>query len=139
VIGRLHGDFFSSNCTLINGVEMNIKLTHAPSLFYLLGHADHSEVKIKVMDSNVFVTQAELNPSIILPHAKVLSRKKPQYPVTYTQIKTCTTVSGAQQISIDNTTHSSGLFNEECFYGELKIPLVSAHSLLISSSFIIMI
>jgi hypothetical protein len=33
LIGMLHVDLFSSNTMLFNGVEMNIKLTRAPSSF----------------------------------------------------------------------------------------------------------
>jgi hypothetical protein len=51
VIGRLHGDLFNSNSMLINGVDMNIKLTRAPSSFYLLRPADDSKMKIKIMEA----------------------------------------------------------------------------------------
>jgi hypothetical protein len=81
LIGRLHRDLFSSYSMHINVVGMNIKLTRAPSSFYLLGPADDSEVYIKIMDANLFVTQAELSPTILLAHVKVLSQKKVQYPV----------------------------------------------------------
>jgi hypothetical protein len=43
-------------------------------IFYLLGPADDSKEKIKIMDANLFITQAELNPSIFLAQAKVLSQ-----------------------------------------------------------------
>ena len=33
--GRLHADFFNTDEMLINGVDMNIKLTRAPEAFYL--------------------------------------------------------------------------------------------------------
>jgi len=38
--GRLHGDLFNSDKMLINGVDMNIKLTRTPEAFYLLAPND---------------------------------------------------------------------------------------------------
>jgi hypothetical protein len=78
---------------LINGVDMNIKLTRAPEAFYLLGPSD----------ATLFVTQVELKPPLLLAHANVLGMKrKAHYPVTHTQIKNFTASSGAQQVSINN-------------------------------------
>src|SRR5215469_424527 len=102
--GRLHADLFNSDRMLINGVDMNIKLTRAPEAFYLWGPSKDTKVRIKILDATLFVTQAELKPPILLAHAKVLGMKKcrAHYPVTHTQIKTFTASSGSQQISIDN-------------------------------------
>jgi hypothetical protein len=46
--GRLHADLFNSDRMLINGVDMNIKLTRAP--------------EAKIIDATLFVTQVELKP-----------------------------------------------------------------------------
>jgi hypothetical protein len=101
--GRLHADFFNSDRMLINGVDMNIKLTRAPEAFCLLGPSDDAKVRIKILDPTLFVTQVELKPPLPLAHAKVLGMKrKAHYPVTHTQIKTFTASSGAQHVSIDN-------------------------------------
>jgi hypothetical protein len=45
---------------LINGVDMNIKLTRAPDAFYLLGPSDDNKVRIKNLDATLFITQVEL-------------------------------------------------------------------------------
>jgi hypothetical protein len=42
---------------LINGVDMNIRLTRAPEAFYLLGTTDDVKVRIKVLDATLFVTR----------------------------------------------------------------------------------
>jgi hypothetical protein len=47
---------------LINGVDMNIKLTRAPDAFYLWGPSDDPTVCIKILDVTLFVTQVELKP-----------------------------------------------------------------------------
>jgi hypothetical protein len=81
--GRLHADLFNSDRLLLNGVDMNIKLTRAPEAFYLLGPSDDSKVRIKIMDATLFLTQVELKPPLLLAHANVLAMKrKALYPVT---------------------------------------------------------
>jgi len=88
---------------LINGVDMNIKLTRAPEAFYLLAPSDDNKVRINILDPTLFITQVELKPPLLLAHANVLRMKrKAHYPVTHTQIKTFTASSGAQQVSIDS-------------------------------------
>jgi hypothetical protein len=52
---------FNSDRMLINGVDMNIKLTCAPEAFYLLGPTD-AKVRIKILDATFFVTEVELKP-----------------------------------------------------------------------------
>jgi len=102
--GRLHADLFNSDKMLINGVDMNIKLTRTPGTFYLLAPKDDTKVRIKILDATLFITQVELEPPLLLAHANVLAMKrKAHYPVTHTQIKTFTASPGTQQISINNT------------------------------------
>jgi hypothetical protein len=99
--GRLDADLFNSDKMLINGVDMNIKLTRAPEAFYLLAPNDDTKVRIKILDAALFITQVELKPPLLLAHA-VLAMKRKAHPVTHTQIKTFTASSGSQQISINN-------------------------------------
>jgi hypothetical protein len=101
--GRLHAGLFNSDRKLINGVDTNIKLTRTSDAFYLFGPSDDTKVRIKIMDATLFLTQVELKPPLLLAHANVLAMKrKAHYPVTHTQIKSFTTSSGTQQISINN-------------------------------------
>ena len=60
--GRLHADLFNSDKMLINGVDMNIKLTRTPEAFYLLAPKDDTKVRIKILDATLFITQVELKP-----------------------------------------------------------------------------
>jgi len=46
--GRVHADLFNSDKMLINGVDMNIKLTRAPEAFYFLAPSDDNKVRIKI-------------------------------------------------------------------------------------------
>jgi hypothetical protein len=88
---------------LINGVDMNIKLTRTSEAFYLLGPSDDTKVRIKIIDATLFLTQVELKQPLLLAHTNVLAMKrKAHYPVTHTQIKSFTKSSETQKISIDN-------------------------------------
>jgi len=88
---------------LINGVDMNIKLRRAPKTSYVLAPSDDSNVRIKILDATLFITQVGLKFPLLLAHANVLGMKrKAHYPVTHTQIKICNASSGAEQVSIDN-------------------------------------
>jgi hypothetical protein len=96
---------------LINGVDMNIKLTRTPEAFYLMGPSDETKVRIKIEDATLYVTQAELKSPLLVSHNNVLAIKnrKAHYPITHTQIKIFTASSGAQQISINNVSQDQFL------------------------------
>jgi len=101
--GRMHADLFNSDKMLINCIDMNIKLTRTPEAFYLLAPNDDTNVRIKILDATLFITQVELKTPLLLAHANILAMKrKAHYPLTHTQIKTFTASSGTQQISINN-------------------------------------
>ena len=42
---------------LINGVDMNMKLTRAPEGFYLLAPSDDNKLRIKILDATLFINQ----------------------------------------------------------------------------------
>ena len=57
---------FNPDKMLINGVDMNIKLTRAPEVFYLLAPSDDITLRIKILDATLFITQVELKPLFFL-------------------------------------------------------------------------
>jgi hypothetical protein len=78
--GRIHADMFNSDKMLINGVEMNIKLTRAPEAFYLLRLTDDTKVRKKISDATFYYPIRIKAPS----RANVLAMKrKAIYPVTF--------------------------------------------------------
>ena len=87
--GRLHADLFNSDQMLINGVEINIKLTRATEAFYLLAPSDDIKLRIKISDATLFIIQVELKFPLLLAHANVLGMKrKAHYPATHTYLLT---------------------------------------------------
>jgi hypothetical protein len=61
--GRLHAGLFNSDRMLINGLDMNIKLTRAPEAFCLLAPLDDNKIRIKILVAAVVVTRNKLTPS----------------------------------------------------------------------------
>jgi len=51
---------------LINGVDINNKLTRAPDASYILAPSDDNKVRIKILDATLFITQVELKPHFFL-------------------------------------------------------------------------
>ena len=51
---------------LINGVDMNIKLTRAPEAFFVLAPADDNKVRIKILDVILFIYHVECKPLFFL-------------------------------------------------------------------------
>jgi len=116
--GRLHADLFNSDKTLINGVDMNIKLTRTQEAFYLLATTDDTKVRFKILDATLFITHVFITLlkildatlfithvfiTLLLAHANVLPiTRKAHYPVMHIHIKTFTASSGTQQIPINN-------------------------------------
>jgi len=94
---------FNSDKILINGADIDTKLTRTPEAFYLFALNDDTKVRIEILDATLFITQVELKLPLLLVHVNVLAMKrKVHYPVTHTKIKTFTASSGTQQIYINN-------------------------------------
>jgi hypothetical protein len=102
--GKFHADLFNTNKMLLNGVNMDIKLTRAPETFYLLGPTNDTKVRIKIEDATLRIDQVEIKSPILEAHTKalVVKKKNAHYPITHTQIKTFTVGSGVQHISLNN-------------------------------------
>jgi hypothetical protein len=56
VSGRLQSGLLNSDKMLINGADMNIKLTRAPEAFYLLASSDDTKLRIKILGATLFIT-----------------------------------------------------------------------------------
>jgi hypothetical protein len=68
-----HADLFNIVKIVINGVNMNIKITRAPESLYILAPSDDNKVRIKILEATLFITQTELKPPVLLAHTNVLA------------------------------------------------------------------
>jgi len=55
-----------SDKMLINGVDMNIKLTRALQALYLLAPSDDNKVRIKILNATLVITPVGLKPLFFL-------------------------------------------------------------------------
>jgi hypothetical protein len=47
---------------LVNGVDLNIKLTPEPEAFDLLAPSDDAKLRFKILDTTLFINPADLKP-----------------------------------------------------------------------------
>lgn len=102
LMGHLHGDIFSQEKFLINGVEMRIKLVRTKETFNLLCSAVDSKFKVDITSASLLVRKAKINPSVLLAHQKVLATTTAKYPITRAEVKVITIPAGVQGKSLDN-------------------------------------
>lgn len=96
---NLHCDIFNINMFMVNGVELGVKLIRSKDVFHLQGeHNAH----VEIIEANLFVRKAKINPSILLAHARALSVTPAKYPITRVEVRTVTIGTDIQSKSIDN-------------------------------------
>jgi len=89
---------------LVNGVDMNIKLTGVPEAFYLLSPSDDNKVRIKILDTTLFVTEIELKHLFFLLTLTFWELNAKFITLLHIlRLKLVLRVLGAQQVNIDNT------------------------------------
>ena len=88
---------------LINGVDMNSRLTREPEAVCLLGPSDDTKIRIKTLDATICDPQIVIKPPFLLSHAYDFDvKRKAHCPVTRTQIKNFTASSEAQRVPMIN-------------------------------------
>jgi len=101
--GRLHADICNVPKLLVNGVKMQIKLTKAKPVFYLLSNEEDSKVYFKVLETLLYVKRLRPSAGVITAHNEALLAGYPvRYNLTRIELKTFTFAAGTQSLSIDN-------------------------------------
>jgi len=65
LFGRLLTDLLNSDKLLINGVDINIKLTRTPEAFYLLAPKDDTKVRTKILHATLYQSSRIETPSTL--------------------------------------------------------------------------
>lgn len=99
--GPLHCDLFNVDKYLLNGVEMTIKLQRAKDAFHLFGVAN-SRATFEIIEAELYVRKAKINPSVILGHSQALAVATAKYPIKRVDVKTITIPAGSQTKTMDN-------------------------------------
>jgi len=82
---------------------MQIKLTKAKPIFYLMNKDEETKTVFKFLDAQHLVNHVRLSPSLLLAHNIALGTGAlARYNLTSVEMKSFTFSSGTQSLSIDN-------------------------------------
>ena len=101
LMGPLYLDFFNQDRYLLSQTDIRIKLTPSKPEFALNAFGAATNFKIHFTDVILYVSRAELNPSVINGHARGLQRQNAIYPITHNDLVTFTIPKGQQSHTKD--------------------------------------
>lgn len=102
VYGRLTGDILNQHKYLISGVDLRINLIKSSPNFHLMS-VEKDKSEIQILESNLFIEHAYVNPNLILAHNKLLESNKPlNYHIKRLQIRQYTIGANVHSVSLDN-------------------------------------
>lgn len=100
LLGHLHCDIFNQDRFLINGVEMRLRLVRTSNAFCLM--TTSNDYSIHITDASLLVRRAKIAPSILLAHARALSKSTAKYPLTRVEVKAISMHAGIYGDTLDN-------------------------------------
>lgn len=99
--GKLHCDLFSSQKLFLNGVDVTITLLKNNPEICLMGPADETPT-VKFLDATLWVRKVNVNPTVLMAHAKTLNSHTAKYPYKRVEIQTITLPSGVKSSCQEN-------------------------------------
>ncbi|GFW01823.1 uncharacterized protein F54H12.2 [Trichonephila clavipes] len=78
MVGRLHVDLFNQDRLLLNLVDVKLKLIRSKRSFCLMGEGDYNVIFEHV---SLYVRKVQVNPAVVIGHAKALERTTAKYPI----------------------------------------------------------
>lgn len=100
--GKLHADALHQGRLLINNVDLEVDLSFAKPDFFLMEKADGSSI-LKIEEATLYATHYDLDPSILVAHANILSSGIPiAMPYKRVEIKTFTIPANSSMFNNDN-------------------------------------
>ncbi|XP_060092552.1 uncharacterized protein F54H12.2-like [Heteronotia binoei] len=103
LLEHLHVDLFFQEKLLLNGVDVEIKLTHSRDTFCLMsGAGDETRFKLQMDSASLFVKKVRVSPGVRLAHAEALMTSTAKYPVDRVSMKVFSISAGAHVSNQDN-------------------------------------
>jgi len=99
--GRLHCDMLSINKYLLNEIDVRITLARNPSSLVVMSAATFTP-EIEILEASLYVRKLDINPGILLAHAKVLESNTAKYSYKRVEMINHTISSGVHQKTIEN-------------------------------------
>ncbi|GFY34301.1 uncharacterized protein F54H12.2 [Trichonephila clavipes] len=78
MVGRLHVDLFNQDRLLLNLVDVKLQLIRSKPSFCLMGEGDYNVIFEHV---SLYVRKVQVNPAVVIGHAKALERTTAKYPI----------------------------------------------------------
>ena len=75
MMGRLHVDLFFQDRSLLNGVDVKIRLVQSKNAFALMAGGDNPDYKISIDEAVLFARKAKLNPAVQMGHSRESTRE----------------------------------------------------------------
>lgn len=101
--GYIHSELMSQDKYLINGVSMRLKFYRSKPEFALMTSEDDGKsYKIDILEAILLVRKATINPSVLIAHARALSRANVKMPINRVDIKVISIPTDMQTKLLDN-------------------------------------
>lgn len=101
--GYIHGEIFSQDKYLINGINLRVKFYRSKPTFCLMtAESDLSTYKIDISDAILLVRKAKINPSVMVAHERALSRGNIKMNLNRVDVKTISLSANLMTKSLDN-------------------------------------
>ncbi|XP_069068422.1 uncharacterized protein F54H12.2-like [Pleurodeles waltl] len=95
LLGHLHSDLFYQNKLLVNGINLNVKLTRNKDSFCLI-NGDAEQYKLVILSASLFVNRVKVSQSVRLAHAEALQLLNANYAVERVALKICSIPTGTR-------------------------------------------
>lgn len=99
----LHSELTCQDKFMINAIPMRFKFFRSKPEFALMTSADDkTNYKIEISDALLLIRKAKINSSVLVAHAKILSKENIKYPINRVEIKKITISADNQSKTLDN-------------------------------------
>ncbi|XP_070800903.1 uncharacterized protein F54H12.2-like [Pituophis catenifer annectens] len=101
LLGPLHSDLFFQDKLLINGVDVNIKLSRSKNEFCLMRDGNEN-YKVQILAASLFVKRVKVSPGVQLGHAEALLNSNAKYPIDRVGMKVYSIPAGSLVCNQEN-------------------------------------
>jgi hypothetical protein len=102
MMGKLHCNLLSIDKYLPNEVNMKLQFYRNPAALVCLSDDPTVKLKIEILDMTLMVRKVDINPGILLAHAKLLETTTMKLGYRRVEMQNYTLPSGIMQKSLDN-------------------------------------
>ncbi|XP_063786015.1 uncharacterized protein F54H12.2-like [Pseudophryne corroboree] len=101
LLGPLHCDLFHQHKLILNGVDLNIKLTRNKDIFCLMS-AEADAFKIQIVAASLFVKRVQVSPAVWIGHAQALLNGNTKYAIDRVGMKIYSVPTGSRVFNLEN-------------------------------------